>query len=134
MIDPGGRALSWVRAGHDPALIYDPVTNSFSELGGAGTVLGLDRDAVYHQYRQADLTPGQIIVLGTDGIWEAQSPEGEMYGKKRLEKLIAQYHQAGARDIMLAILSALDNFQQGRPAEDDITVIIVKISDPANHS
>ena len=132
-IDPGGRALSWVRAGHDPALFYDPATDNFSELGGEGTVLGVDPDAVYQQYRQADLSDGQVIVLGTDGIWEAHSPDGEMFGKKRLEEIVVRYHQAGARDIMLAILSELDNFQQGQPAEDDITVIVIKISGPSNH-
>jgi sigma-B regulation protein RsbU (phosphoserine phosphatase) len=126
-IDVGGRRLSWVRAGHDPALLYDPVNNSFAELSGMGTVLGVDPDAVYREYHQADLSAGQIIVLGTDGIWEAQDPDGEMFGKKRLEQVVKRYRAAGARDIMLAILSAVDDFQKGRPAEDDITLVVIKL-------
>ena len=125
-IDARAGKLSWVRAGHDPAMLYDPVENSFSELSGQGTVLGVDPDAVYPEYHLVDLGPNQIVVLGTDGIWEAQNPTGEMFGKKRLEQLIERYRDGGARDIMLAILSGVDDFQKGRPAEDDITLVVVK--------
>jgi sigma-B regulation protein RsbU (phosphoserine phosphatase) len=130
-IDARGRRVSWVRAGHDPALLYDPDKDSFTELSGMGTVLGVDPDAVYREYHQADLDAGQIIVLGTDGIWEAQNPDGEMFGKKRLEQVVKRYRAAGARDILLAVLSAVDDFQNGRPAEDDITLIVIKLLEEA---
>ena len=125
-IDVDARRLSWVRAGHDPAILYDPAGNSFTELGGAGVVMGVDPDAVYMEYHRSDLSSGQIIVLGTDGIWEARNPGGEMFGKKRLEQQIVRHRAADARRIMLAILDALDDFQEGRAAGDDITVIVAK--------
>jgi serine phosphatase RsbU (regulator of sigma subunit) len=50
-----------------------------------------------------------------------------MFGKKRLEQVVKRYRAAGARDILLAVLSAVDDFQNGRPAEDDITLIVIKL-------
>ena len=125
-IDARAGKLSWVRAGHDPAMLYDPLYGRFIELGGKGTVLGIDPNATYQEYHLTDLGPDQIIVMGTDGIWEAHSPTGEMFGKKRLEHLIERYRGGSARDIMLAILSGVDDFKKGRPAEDDITLVIIK--------
>ena len=62
-IDARAGKLSWVRAGHDPAMLYDPVKDSFSELSGQGTVLGVDPDAVYQEYHLA--SPGvKKIVSG----------------------------------------------------------------------
>jgi len=132
-IDLDTRALKWVRAGHDPGLIYDPDNDDFVALDGRGAALGLNPDAIYREYRRSDLKPNQIIVLGTDGIWESFSPAGEMFGKKRLERAIAHYRASSARDIMLAILSELEDFQQGRPAEDDITLIVIKVLEESIH-
>jgi hypothetical protein len=62
--------IRWVRAGHDPALVYDPVSDTFTELKGDGVPLGLD-DAVEYDSYERSMKPGQVIVIGTDGIWEA---------------------------------------------------------------
>jgi sigma-B regulation protein RsbU (phosphoserine phosphatase) len=60
----------WVRAGHDPAIFYDPGTDSFEELGGSGIALGVDEEWNYKAYTKTALKNGQIIFLITDGIWE----------------------------------------------------------------
>ena len=65
--------INWVRAGHDPAIIYDTATDSFSELRGSGIALGVDETLVFHEYEYGGWTDGQIIVIGTDGIWEAEN-------------------------------------------------------------
>ena len=67
----------WVRAGHDPAIFYDPGTDSFEELAGSGMALGIDEDWHYKAYLKSGLNPGQIIFLSTDGIWEAFNHKGE---------------------------------------------------------
>ena len=88
VINPGEKSLSWVRAGHDPALIYDPVTNVFEELKGPGLALGVDMDWPYEELQKSGLTKGQIIVIGTDGIWETRNSRGETFGKKSLFEII----------------------------------------------
>jgi sigma-B regulation protein RsbU (phosphoserine phosphatase) len=49
MIEEGSRAISWVRAGHDPAILYDPATDTVEELMGPGMVLGVEEDYSYEQ-------------------------------------------------------------------------------------
>ena len=79
-IDPIKMRAHWVRAGHDPAIFYDPGTDTFEELGGSGIALGVAEDLSYREYTKSDLNKGQIIFLSTDGIWEAFNQKGEMFG------------------------------------------------------
>ncbi len=70
-VDPSNHLLQWVRAGHDPGIIYDPVADKFESLKGKGIALGVDKDWQYETNKRAGIIKGQIIVLSTDGIWEA---------------------------------------------------------------
>jgi sigma-B regulation protein RsbU (phosphoserine phosphatase) len=63
MIDPANRKLCWVRAGHDPAIFYDPLTDTFEELRGAGMALGVYADGRYKEYQKTGLKKGQIDVM-----------------------------------------------------------------------
>jgi sigma-B regulation protein RsbU (phosphoserine phosphatase) len=82
-IDPENEQLQWVRVGHDPAILYDPAQNTFEELAGTGIALGVNQDFRYEAYKKTGLSDEQIVAIGTDGIWEARNPSGEMFGKKR---------------------------------------------------
>ena len=126
-IDSGKRRLEWVRAGHDPALIYDPASDEFDELKGSGVALGVKDDFDYEQNRRSDLAKSQIIAVGTDGIWEAVNKKGEMFGKERLKEVIRRNAAAGAGDILNAVYTELNSFTRGQKSEDDITLVIVKV-------
>ena len=127
-IDLNRRTLRWVRAGHDPAVLYDPLNDRFEELSGKGIALGIDNSWQYEEEKHADLAAGQIIVLSTDGIWESRNPQDEMFGKHALHKIIRRNSHAGAAEIQDAILAELRQFQQGGAPTDDITLVIVKIA------
>jgi sigma-B regulation protein RsbU (phosphoserine phosphatase) len=118
----------WVRAGHDPAIFYDPTTDAFEELGGSGIALGIDADWKYKEYLKAALNGGQIIFLSTDGIWEAFNPKGDMFGKERIYDIIRKNPSLSAHEIIHKILESLKSFQQGAQLEDDITLVVVKIT------
>jgi sigma-B regulation protein RsbU (phosphoserine phosphatase) len=126
-IDMDHRILRWVRAGHEPAVLYDPLTDRFEELSGKGIALGIDNSWQYEEEKYADLAAAQIIVLSTDGIWEARNPQDEMFGKQALYRIIRQNSYAGAAEIQDAILAELRQFQQGVEPADDITLVIIKI-------
>jgi sigma-B regulation protein RsbU (phosphoserine phosphatase) len=126
-IDPVKKRLHWVRAGHDPAVFYDPVSDGFKRLNGKGIALGIDENWVYEDNLKTGLTPGQIILLGTDGVWEARNPKGEMFGKEPVFHLLQENSSAGAGEILEAILEALDKFRANARLEDDITLVIIKI-------
>jgi sigma-B regulation protein RsbU (phosphoserine phosphatase) len=120
-------ALSWVRAGHDPALCYDPQADRFADLTGDGLALGIDAEARYALNTRGGLRCGQVIAVGTDGIWEARDPNGHMFGKARFKDVIRRHHQGTADQILDAVFGALENHTRGVRAQDDMTLVIVKI-------
>jgi sigma-B regulation protein RsbU (phosphoserine phosphatase) len=126
-IDPEQKRMDWVRAGHDPALVYDPGREEFDELKGNGIALGVDDDVRYEENQKGGLSNGQIIAVGTDGIWEAASRDGEMFGKWRLRKIIRENADGNASDILNAVYDELNRFTLGRKSDDDITLVIIKV-------
>ena len=126
LFDPKEQHLEWVRAGHDPALLYDPTEDRFEELKGSGLALGVDPEMCYGQYHREGLTKGQIIAIGTDGIWEAFNQSGEMFGKARFRDVIRRNAQGSAAQILSAVFDALDQFTLGQKTADDITLVVVK--------
>jgi len=118
--------VRWVRAGHDPAMIYDSVADVFDELKGQGPALGLDDSLEYNSYHRR-LESGQIIIIGTDGIWEMQNKAGEMFGKKAVMEIIRNNHAMSARQIVETVVDALNRFRQDAAPEDDVTLVVIKV-------
>ena len=127
--DPAEKVLRWARAGHDPALFYDPAVDEFRELMGDGMALGIDSEVKYQENCIAELSESQIFLLATDGLWEALNDSGEMFGKERLKALVREYAGDSARDLTAAIINSLREFQGNVKAEDDVTLVIVKMVD-----
>jgi sigma-B regulation protein RsbU (phosphoserine phosphatase) len=126
-IDPRARRLTWVNAGHDAGMVYDRRTDSFLDLTRTGLPVGVTGDGEYGEGRR-DLSPGQIIAIGTDGIWEARNARSEMFGKPRLREVIRRQADASARTILDSVLQEVDAFCHPIPPDDDITLVIVKIA------
>jgi sigma-B regulation protein RsbU (phosphoserine phosphatase) len=128
-VDPIKMRLQYVRAGHDPAIFYDPNTDAFEELGGTGMALGVDKNWNVKAYTKTTLKNGQIIFLSTDGIWEARNLQGEMFGKEPIYDIIRNNSALSANEILNAMTESLKSFQKGAKIEDDITLVIIKITD-----
>jgi sigma-B regulation protein RsbU (phosphoserine phosphatase) len=126
-IDPGRRNARWVRAGHEPALLYCPVRDTFEELAGAGLPLGVDKDAGFAEQELPTLHPGTLLALGTDGIWEACDPEGRFFGKERFRDILRREAAASARDMVTAVFEEIGRFCRGMPYQDDVTLVVIKI-------
>jgi sigma-B regulation protein RsbU (phosphoserine phosphatase) len=127
-VDVEKRKLNWVRAGHDPAIFYDPVTDTFEELQGTGMALGVSTDARFEESEKRRLTDDNIIFLGTDGIWEARNPRDEMFGKEPIYRIIRRNPSASAKEILTGVLDAFNGFLEDRAPEDDVTIIVIKIA------
>ncbi|MCP4625928.1 MAG: SpoIIE family protein phosphatase [bacterium] len=122
-----GEEIRWVRAGHDPALIYDPAKDAFDELKGRGPALGLDDSFDYDSFHR-HLEPGQVIMIGTDGIWEMHNQAGAMFGKKVLMEIIRNNQKASARAIVDTVTETLKRFRGDDAPEDDITMVVIKVN------
>ena len=126
-INGQNKTVRWVNAGHDPAVIYDPVNKGFAELAGNALPLGVSEKAAYQEYRNK-IQPGQIILIGTDGIWESQNAQRQMFGKKRFKDLIRTHAHESAKDILHSVIKDLDEFRRPLEKEDDVTLVVIKIA------
>lgn len=126
LFNTGSREIRWVRAGHDPALLYDAATDEFVDLDGKGLALGVDETYPYQEYRRSDWHYGQIVVIGTDGIWDTENSQGDRFGKDRLKKVLRQASHASAAAILKAVTDAISDFRGKEIQNDDVTLVVVK--------
>jgi sigma-B regulation protein RsbU (phosphoserine phosphatase) len=129
-IDRSRNRMDWVSAGHDPAILFDPKTDSLQNLHGKGMPLGVAEDAVYEEF-SCNIKSGQIIFFGTDGIRETRNEKGEMFGKDRLQEIIRRSAKESAQTIKHAILDAVAEFRGNTKQEDDLTLVIIKVTEQA---
>jgi len=119
-------AIRWVRAGHDPALVYSPVEDRFEELRGEGLPLGVIRQTDFELHERPGLPEGRIIFIGTDGIWETMSADGEMFGKQRLKDTIRTHHDLPAAGIIREIIETVNAFRGTKKKADDMTLAVIR--------
>ncbi len=124
-IDLKEKCFRWVHAGHESALFYDPSKDTFDTLGGEGLPLGVMEEWVY-QESKIQIQPGQIILIGTDGIKEACNPQNEHFGNERLQTVIRDHYQKPAKDILDEVFDALENFRNQAERKDDETMVVIK--------
>jgi sigma-B regulation protein RsbU (phosphoserine phosphatase) len=121
------KTIRWVNAGHEPAMIFDPVTDTFNDLnGGNNLAMGVFEDTEFKEAQQK-IAPGQIILIATDGIWEARNSKGEMFSKQRIQQIIRRNANSTASEIQDTILDSLKHFQKDAKLEDDMTLVVIKI-------
>jgi phosphoserine phosphatase RsbU/P len=123
-LDPESGALSFLNAGHNPPLIVH-AAGTVEQLASGGLPLGIKADADYREGR-THLQLGDVLVIYSDGVTEAASPNGEEFGPTRLYEVVSRNVDASAAGIRDRIESALTKFSQGTQAADDITLVIVK--------
>lgn len=127
-LDIESKHIDWVRAGHDPAILYNLNSDSFDELGGPGIALGVDGNWNFNAHEKEGFPGGRIIFLGTDGVWEVRNRSGEMLGKEPIRDTIRKNSSSSAERILEAIFTTLDDFIGRARIEDDITSVVVKIN------
>lgn len=125
-LDTFTNTLTWTRAGHDAAMVYRESTGDFTEFkGDGGTALGVTKEAAYPENTER-LEAGDIVVIATDGIWEARSQEGTMFGKESIKRIISENRTMPAEELIKKLYSSALNFAQQSSLEDDFTCIIIK--------
>jgi serine phosphatase RsbU (regulator of sigma subunit) len=125
VVDAAGRALDYVNAGHFHPFVLGR-DGQVRDLDEGGAVLGLVEEAQYAQGR-IRLQPGDLIVFYTDGVIERADAEGEFYGIDRLKDAARRSRGDEARIALYSMLGDLQDWSGGLPAEDDTTLIVVKV-------
>jgi sigma-B regulation protein RsbU (phosphoserine phosphatase) len=95
-------------------------------------ILGATDDARYETGHSDGLTPGEILLIGSDGLWEARNAAGEMFGKTRTRDVLAAAAPDGPEAVCRALMNALDAFRGDIPLADDVTLLAAAITETAN--
>ena len=126
VMDSTGRRFQWVSAGHDPGLLYRNQDGRIEEMPNTGIPLGIDPEAEFGLQGPLSLQIGDIILLGTDGIWEARNPRGEMFGQERLRRLIRDNAGKTSKELCQAVVQAVRRFRESDSLRDDLTLVFIK--------
>ncbi len=117
--------LTWISAGHEPALIFDSEADTFTKLEGEGIPLGVDAEWRYESGR-ASLSVGHILVAVTDGLLEAKNADGVTYGGERLQDALRAVADRGSEAICRHLLEDVRAFLDGQAFQDDVTVMVMR--------
>lgn len=126
-LDPGARQLAFANAGHPSGYVLDREGQLRRTLSRGGPPLGVESQTTYAEGPPLDLDEGDLIVLTTDGVAEAESPAGSAFGEARLLEVVRAHRNEPAREIIAAVRTALMTFCGSIPQQDDITLIVVKV-------
>ncbi|WP_432823464.1 SpoIIE family protein phosphatase [Trichloromonas sp.] len=121
------RSLVWTSAGHGPVLWYRCAHNVVEELPSTGVPLGMLAGADYPPSGPLVLEVGDLLLIGTDGIWETRAPSGNQFGIEHMKELVAPCAGQSARKIYATIVNKISEFRQGGELEDDLTLVVVKV-------
>ena len=122
VLESGGR-LTYSNGGHNAPVLLRPDGTSRLETGGM--ILGMFDFASYEQ-ETLTLSPGDTLVVFSDGISEAQNPEGDEYGDQRLIECLEANRAASPAEMREALIASARVFARGADQSDDMTVLIIR--------
>lgn len=124
LLDAATGEMTWANAGHNPPVIVR-ADGAVEFLEGGGPPLGIVKAAAYSQQR-AHISPGDAIVLYSDGVTETSGPDGEEFGEARLGAVLAAHREAPAAAMVEAVTRAVASWTSGAPAADDVTIVVAR--------
>jgi len=115
----------YINAGHNPAYVFRAVTGDIEEVVSNNMIIGAFTWAHYDA-ATLQLKKGDVLVAYSDGLTEAENPQGEMLGEERVKTVIRAEARAGSKNLERKLLDTIQNFTMGRSQTDDITIVIVE--------
>ena len=123
--DPERRRLTYANAGHNRAILLRSRDGRPTMLDAEGLVLGALR-AVDFEEKTIELASGDLLLLYTDGVTEAQNAGGEFFGVERLVASLRQHKGLELEGVVKALLEDTRAFCGDRPLDDDIAMVVMK--------
>jgi sigma-B regulation protein RsbU (phosphoserine phosphatase) len=129
--DVENHIFMYCNAGHNPPLVIRKALDGKSEvawLQPTGPAVGLVEEAEYGE-ETVGLSPGDVVLMYTDGVTEAINSKNEEFGQERLAELAKQHSDLPAKEALGKIRQGLRAFTEGTPLEDDTTIVIFRIDE-----
>lgn len=130
VLDTKNRVLTFSNAGHNPPILRR-ADGSIEYLSEGGVALGVLELSTYEE-RPLSLFSGDVLILYTDGVTEAFSPEGEEFGLHRLVEVINENYELSARDLLNEIYERVQDFTSDSAQLDDLTMVAIKVLPPGS--
>jgi sigma-B regulation protein RsbU (phosphoserine phosphatase) len=124
ILDVTNKTLTYTNAGHNPPILLKQ-NGDFSFMDRGSVPLGMFRDTRYHEY-YLTTEAGDVLVLYTDGVTEANNAAGEEFGRERLVQAVKANRQLGARELITALHTEVIEWTEGLGATDDVTFFVIK--------
>jgi serine phosphatase RsbU (regulator of sigma subunit) len=125
ILEPHTGRLRYVNAGHNPPiLLSNQKGKPIDKLPRTGMALGVSETATWQQ-KLLKFSPGDVLVMYTDGITEAHSRQGLLFSEGRLEDVVRDHRQGTAVEIMNTILGEVNQFTQDASEQDDMALVIL---------
>lgn len=119
------KELTYVNGGHHPVMWYRGKSKEIHHLDAEGLLLGVLPDVIFEE-KSIILQPKDILVMYTDGLVEASSPEGSVFGYENLEQTIAKVAATSAENIVDTIFKKANDFIHQDLQKDDLTLQVLK--------
>ena len=129
VIDAPSGTMTYCNCGHNPPLVLRRGEGTFEPLRNCGPPLGIV-EGVSYVARSIALAPGDMLLLYTDGVTEAETSQSAQFGMKRLEQAILEMRGHPARRVVEHVLKRVAEFAKGAPQSDDITCVAVVRNEP----
>jgi sigma-B regulation protein RsbU (phosphoserine phosphatase) len=131
-LDLAKSRLTYCRAGHPWPLLYRAGNDSCLELGGEGFMAGAKQEVGYETHGPVELSPGDVLILFTDGITEApragrRRGSLDLFGTDRIAAVVREHYEESAERIVKHVFQALDRFAGPGAEHDDRALLIVKL-------
>lgn len=117
--------LEHASAGHVRPVLWSAGARAFRDLDDGGKPLGLFADGVFAA-GEVPFAPGDLLVLYTDGIVEAENGAGETFGRQRLLSAVKRARRRSGREVLRRLWRELAAFVGDRPLRDDATLVVVR--------
>jgi len=120
-------------AGHNPPLLCTNDGAVEFLRAPAGFVVGFQEDIQY-QSKAIRLQPGEMLLLYTDGVTEAENTEQELFSGERLRSCLSALRHRELREMISGVRKEIASHAQAQPQSDDITMLALKYKGPANNA
>ena len=124
VLDMKNRIFTFANAGHNPPILLR-ATGEVEFLTTGGWTLGIMTEREYEE-RPIHIRDGDILVLYTDGVTEAESPTDELFGTERLVELVKTNRHRSAKEMRETIIDEVIRFRDPVSQPDDLTIVIIK--------
>jgi sigma-B regulation protein RsbU (phosphoserine phosphatase) len=125
--DPASRTFAYGSAGHNSGYLYRLADKKEELLHPTGPAIGLMEGFGVH-LEQVQLSPGDTLVLYTDGLTEAMNAQNEQFGLDRLSDVVRENHDRSPEQIIQRVLETLTGFTGGAPLIDDATMVVSRVA------